>query len=195
MTVATKKLTLEEYLAYEDESGLRYELLDGELMAMGVGTGMHGAIAKLLERVFDDQCIRTDKPWTAQRFAIAVQSPRSGRWDSARIPDVVVLPIEQWEALASREAVIKLNHPPPWLVVEVVSEPTVSTDYRAKLSEYSVLEIPEYWIVDPLTGRLTLCELVEGLYEQTVFHGNEEIGSPTFPELKLTASQVLAGKL
>ncbi|NJO76998.1 MAG: hypothetical protein HC833_26725 [Leptolyngbyaceae cyanobacterium RM1_406_9] len=34
MTMATKKLTLEEYFAYEDETDCRYELVDGELVEM-----------------------------------------------------------------------------------------------------------------------------------------------------------------
>jgi Uma2 family endonuclease len=70
--------------------------------------------------------------------------------------DVVVLPIAQWEAMATREAGIELSDPPP-ILVAVVSESTVSTDYRAKHSEYSVLEIAEYWIVDPLKACVTVC--------------------------------------
>ncbi|MEH2409281.1 hypothetical protein [Nostoc sp.] len=42
----------------------------------------------------------------------------------SRIPDVVVLPTQQWEALSNPEAVIELNETPPILVVEVVSEST-----------------------------------------------------------------------
>ena len=48
------------------------------------------------------------------------------------------------------------NEPPPLLlVVKVVSEFTKSTDYWAKRAEYSVLEIPEYGIVDPLKVMVT----------------------------------------
>ncbi|GAB1544460.1 hypothetical protein NUACC21_71360 [Scytonema sp. NUACC21] len=34
MTTATKKLTLEEYLAYDDGTDTKYELVDGELVEM-----------------------------------------------------------------------------------------------------------------------------------------------------------------
>ncbi|BAY10229.1 hypothetical protein NIES2098_33950 [Calothrix sp. NIES-2098] len=34
MTSATKKLTLEEYLAYDDGTDAKYELVDGELVEM-----------------------------------------------------------------------------------------------------------------------------------------------------------------
>jgi Uma2 family endonuclease len=192
MTVATQKLTFEEYLSYDDGTNIRYELVNGELVPMSLGTGLHGAIAKFLERAFDDENTRLGKTWTAQKFSVGVRSPRSGRWDTSRIPDVTVLPIEQWEALANREAVIELDEPPPILVVEVVSESTKNADYRTKRSEYAVLNILEYWIVDPLSSVVTICTLVEGFYDAVQFRDGERIYSATFPELELTAAQVLA---
>jgi Uma2 family endonuclease len=53
------------------------------------------------------------------------------------------------------------------------------------------LGIPEYWIVDPLENRVTIFTLVEGLYESDVFTGANPIRSQTFPELRLTAAQIL----
>ncbi|GAX44784.1 hypothetical protein NIES4075_58030 [Tolypothrix sp. NIES-4075] len=38
----TKRLTLEEYLAYDDGTDTRYELVDGELIPMSMGSGQHG---------------------------------------------------------------------------------------------------------------------------------------------------------
>jgi len=194
-TVATRKLTFKEYLSYDDGTGTRYELVDGALVPMAVGTGKHGGIAKFLEQAFDAESRRSQQAWIAQRFAIAVRSPRGGRWDTARIPDVMVLAIAQWEAMQEREAVIEISDPPPVLVVEVVSESTVSTDYRAKYSEYVILDIPEYWIVDPLAAKVTICQLHEGRYDDAVFTGEMAIVSMIFPSLKLTAAQILAGKL
>lgn len=198
MTVATKKFSFAEYLQYDDGTDAVYELVEGELIPMSLGTGKHGGITKFLERGFDDaiskrsasQRAKMGEDWTTQRFAVGVRSPRGGRWDTSRIPDVVVLPVSQWESLANREAVIEFNEPPPLLVVEVVSKSTKTTDYRSKRSEYAVLEIPEYWIVDPLQGVITVCTLVEGFYDATEFRGEESILSPTFPELALTAAQV-----
>ena len=195
MTTATRKLTFEEYLTYSDGTDTRYELVDGELIPMSLGTGKHGAIAKFLERKFDDESVRTGKGWTAQKFSVGVRSPRKGRWDTSRIPDVTVLPSQQWEALAEREAVIELNESPPILVVEIVSESTKTPDYRTKRSEYAVLNIPEYWIVDPLGSVVTVCTLVEGYYDFEEFRGNDLITSDTFSELKLTADQILAARL
>ncbi len=38
----TKRLTFEEYLAYDDGTDKRYELVDGELIPMSLGSGQHG---------------------------------------------------------------------------------------------------------------------------------------------------------
>ena len=193
MTIATQRLTLDEYLTYDDGSDRRYELVKGELQPMGLGTGKHGAIIKRLERLFDGQIELAQQPWIALATAVGLQSPRIDRWDTARIPDLSVLTLEQWDSLQSREAVIRLNEPPPLLVVEVVSESTKSTDYRAKRAEYSVLDIPEYWIVDPLLNQVTICTLLEGWYEATVYKGQDAIASPVFSAIALTAENMLQG--
>lgn len=194
MTTTTQKLSFEDYLAYDDGTGTRHELIEGELSPMGLGTGKHGAISEFLNDEFRSAIKTAGLPWTSKDMRIGVRSPRGGRWDTSRIPDVTVLPIAQWDAMADREAVINLSEPPPLLVVEVVSESTKSADYRAKYSEYSVLEIPEYWIVDPLEAKVTICQLDEGRYDEAVFTNESIIQSPTFPALNLTVAQVLAAQ-
>lgn len=194
MTVAIQKFTFEEYLKYDDSTDTRYELVQGELLPMSLATGKHGAIIRFLERKFESEIEKLEQPWISLSLLVGIRSPRGGRWDTCRIPDVTVISIEQWEAMQEREAVIELDEPPPLLVLEVVSESTKSADYRAKYSEYSVLEIPEYWIVDPLEGKITICQLNEGRYDEMVLTGKMAIASPTFPELELSVAQVLAVK-
>lgn len=196
MTLTTKKLTFEEYLAYNDGTDTRYELVDGDLVPMSLGTGRHGSIIHFLERQFETAIAQLGEPWIALPAGlIGIRSPRGTRWDTVRVPDITVLSIEQWESLRDKEAVIDLHESPPLLVVEVVSESTKSVDYRAKNSEYSVLDIPEYWIVDPLVDRVTICELNEGLYDTQIFTGNTILQSPTFKHWQLTATQVLSARL
>ncbi|MGF1498646.1 MAG: Uma2 family endonuclease [Elainellaceae cyanobacterium] len=163
MTTATQRFSLDAYLIYDDGTDTRYELVNGELIAMAQPKGRHGAIAEYLNDQFRAEIGRMGQAWTSKQMAIALQSPRGGRWDTARIPDVMVLPIDQWRALRNQEAMIRLNDPPPLLVVEVVSESTQTVDYRARRVEYNVLKIPVYWIVDPIANRITIFGLVEDL--------------------------------
>jgi len=184
------RFTLKEWATYNDGSDTSYELVDGQLKSMSLGTDKHGSITKFLEKSLDVEIARMGLPWTAERFSIGVQSPRGSRWDTGRIPDVVVITLEQWEQLQNQEAVIALNEPPPILVMEVVSPSTALEDYRAKLAEYCVLDIAEYWIVDPMEAKVTVCTLQNGLYDLEIFCGDEHIDSPTFPKLSLTANQI-----
>lgn len=195
MSIALQKITFEAYLTYDDGTDTRYELVDGELVPMSVGTGRHGAIIRYLVHQFEAALSRSHQPWVPLPALVGVRSPRGRNWDTSRIPDVTILSLAQWEAMAERSAIIDLHEPPPFLVVEVVSASTKSEDYRSKRAEYGLLEIPEYWIVDPLAEKITLCTLEHQFYDAIEYHGDERIQSPMFPTLDLTTAQILAGKL
>lgn len=191
MTVALQRLSFQDDLNHDDGTDTHNELVEGALIPMALGTGKHGAVMKFLEKRFNREIDRLGLPWTAHRGDIGVQSPQRGRRETSRIPDVVVLPTEQWKELAQREAVIRLDEPPSLLVVEVVSESTVRTDYRTKRAKYNVLGIEEYWIVDPLEAKVTVCLRIDDLYESSEFVGEAVVGSRRFPDLKLTAAAIL----
>lgn len=195
MTITTQKFTFEEYLTYEDGTDTRYELVDGELIPMGLGTGRHSRIIQFLTGQLNNVINLGNQPWTAMPSLIGVRSPRGRRWDTSRIPDITVLPLAQLDAMENREAVINLDEPPPLLVVEVASPSTKNEDYRAKRVEYNYLGIPEYWIADPLRQQMTICLLNEGMYDAFEYHGEDKIQSRLFPEINITATQVLSGGL
>ncbi|MFM7447114.1 MAG: Uma2 family endonuclease [Leptolyngbyaceae cyanobacterium] len=206
MTIAAPSLvTYEEWLTYEDGTDTRYELERGVLIPMGQARGQHGEIMEFLSDQFKAQIAQAGLPWVSKMGGqVAVRVPQVGRRDTSRVPDVVVLPTEQWESMRNREAVIELNEPPPPLVVEVVSTGTIATDHRYKRVEYNVLEIPGYVLIDwvdvdqngkAVDKRVTVLTLVEGLYEDAIYRGEEVVIIPTFPELRLTAKQMIEGRL
>ena len=92
-------------------------------------------------------------------------------------------------------SLILMDMPPRLLVVEVVSPNQENRDYRYKRSEYAARGIAEYWIVDPIQQKLTVLEWVEGFYEEQLFSGAQVISSPLFPDMKLTMTKVLQGKM
>jgi Uma2 family endonuclease len=194
MTTTTQILTFEEYLTYDDGTDTRYELIDGQLIPMSLGTGKHGAIIQFLVRQFEAAIAQSAQSWVALPALVGVRSPRGRNWDTSRIPDVTVLSLNQWDTLTDREAVINLNEPPPFLVVEVVSPSTQTDDYRSKRAEYGLLEIPEYWIVDPIAEKITVCVLDHELYDSTEFQGDDRILSQIFPNLSLTVNQALTAR-
>ena len=191
MTTTTDKLTFAEYLKYDDGTDRRYELVSGELIPMSLGIGQHGEIADFLNNEFRDEIKRMNQSWVSKQMVVGIRSPRGGRLDTSRIPDVMILPLVQWRTLQTREAVIEFNESPPLLVVEVVSESTKTVDYKAKRNEYGILGIPEYWIVDPLLAKVTIFTLNEEWYEPVEFEGVDLIESITFPNLHLSVEQIL----
>ena len=188
MTIASQKMTLEEYLNYDDGTDTRYELVNGELVVMPPESELNRRIATFLFACFLQQGI---PPY---RLTMKTELVVSGSRATTRFPDLMVLSEELATALegASRSTVM-IDMPPPQLVVEVVSlgKKGIDRDYRYKRSEYAARGIAEYWIVDPMQGRVTVLEWVEGLYEEQVFQGNERIVSPMLPDLDLTCERVM----
>lgn len=190
MTTAIDYLTLDQYLNYSDNTDTRYELENGQLLPMAQPTGQHGAICQFLYDQFRDEISTLDQNWTVTLSMVAIQSPRGGRWETARIPDLMVLDQDQWKEMRDRTAIIYLNEPPPLLVVEVVSESTRNTDYRAKRVEYNVLNIPEYWVVDPQEKKVTVFELVDQLYEGRELKEDNRLVSSIFPKLGIKVEEI-----
>jgi Uma2 family endonuclease len=194
MTVATaKRMSLEEYLTYDDGTETRYELVDGVLVAMGAESTINTLIAMCLAFAFADLGI---PPY---RFGIKQKIQVDSQYVSARDPDLIVHTEESFAAIEGlSEACLKLNDSNPLIVIEVVSPGTESTDnykrdYERKPKEYATRGIPEYWIVDPATDRawVRVGTLVNRAYQFQDFTGNQVIISPTFPGLTLTAEQIL----
>jgi Uma2 family endonuclease len=194
MTVATaKRMSLEEYLTYDDGTETRYELVDGVLVEMGAESTINTLIAGFLFGVF----IKLGMPTILIGFKQKIEV--ESNYVSARDPDLIVHTEESFAAIEGlSEACLKLNDSNPLIVIEVVSPGTESTDnykrdYERKPKEYAARGIPEYWIVDPAPDRaiVKVGTLVNGVYQFQDFTGNQPIVSSTFPGLKLTATQVL----
>jgi Uma2 family endonuclease len=196
MTITSKKMTLEEYLNYNDGTDTQYELVNGELIVMPPESDLNQRIVMFLLSHFLQQGI----PF--YRLRIGAEIVVSGSRATTRLPDLMVLSEELTTALegASRSTIM-IDMPPPQLVVEVVSpgRENADRDYRYKRSEYAARGIAEYWIVDPsaslrvnpIQQRVTVLEWVEGLYEERVFQGNQQIISPMLPDLDLTSERVI----
>ncbi|BAZ54282.1 hypothetical protein NIES4103_69670 (plasmid) [Nostoc sp. NIES-4103] len=183
-TTTERLYSFEEYLAYDDGTDNRYELVDGKLELMNPPTFRHLLISDFIQDNFKAEIKRLGLPWLCFREA----GVRTG-WRKSRLPDVYVVTAEQVKESLDESAVCQTA---PILVVEVVSLDSVKRDYRYKRSEYAALEIPEYWIVDPIESKITILLLSEGLYEEKEFSKSEQIVSATFPEIVLTVEQILA---
>lgn len=181
-------LTFEEYLAYDSSTDARYELVDGKLVEMPPESPENCDVAK---RLFVE--LLKFVPiilLSYKEFEIEV----SGRRATARVPDLMILGEECRAALQGmRRGTITRDMPPPLVAIEVVSpgSENEARDYRYKRSEYAARGIPEYWIVDPKQGKVTVLLLVEGLYEETVYTSTDTIACGIVPDIQIQVSDIL----
>ena len=158
MTATRKpKLTFQEYIRYDDDTDNRYELEDGELNLIPIPTVRHALINSLLGHAIDMEISRLQLPW-ACLTSIGI---RTGvNW--VRIPDLCVVTEEEILAKLDQAAIID------WalVAVEIVSAESSDRDYRFKRSEYSAVGIPEYWIIDPTEGKVSVLSLVDVIKRQ-----------------------------
>jgi Uma2 family endonuclease len=186
-TTTRRRMTLEEYLNYDDGTDTRYELVNGELAEVPSESDLNNLIAiYLLAELLRFLPVRLLRRGTE----VVV----NGYHTTTRIPDLMVLTEDLAAALTgAKRSVVMPDMPPPTLVVEIVSPGTANEvrDYRYKRSEYAARSIAEYWIVDPQQAQITILTLVAGLYEEASFKGNDRLISSTLPNLDLTPAQVL----
>jgi Uma2 family endonuclease len=186
---STQKMTFEEYRFYQGEPDIRYELFEGHLEAMPPATGLHTAICEFLAACLQRYIAERKLPLVA-RTSVGVRTDV----DSSRIPDLVVCSRGYWDGLLARSgAGVFDTGETPLLVVEVVSEDR-RRDYIRKRAEYALIEIPEYWIVDPDRRRVWILSdpLSENGYERSEFVEGQALISRQFPELVLSVEEVLA---
>ncbi len=190
MTVATSRMTLADFLAYDDGSDQRYELENGEMILMPAESDINQRIASFLFALFLGLGI------PSYRLRIGLEVAVNSTHVGVRLPDLALLSEEGAEELAgAKRSIVSMDMPAPLLLVEVVSKGQEKRDYRHKRSEYAARGVAEYWIVDPLAAQVTILELVDGFYEEQDFKDADCLISTVFPELNLTAAQTLKAML
>jgi Uma2 family endonuclease len=184
-----KVFTTEEYLAYDDGTDTRYELVDGMLVEMPPESPANCTLGKMI--FFE---LAKHVPLTLLHYK-DIEIEVSGRRAKVRLPDLLVLNEECRIVLQGKTRnTITHDMPPPDLVIEIVSPGAINRarDYRYKRTEYAARGIPEYWIVDPEMQQLTICNWNEGQYEDTIVMGDHRIPSTVIPSWQLTAEQVFS---
>ncbi|MFN6513795.1 MAG: Uma2 family endonuclease [Nostoc sp. CreGUA01] len=196
-TYTKQRLTFDDFLEQCPEEGF-YELVDGEIVEVRA-TRNHDDVADFILFGFKDEIRRLNLNYVVNNTAV-LRTVTANGIEQGRKPDVSVIDKNVWRS--NRSAYSALEEPIQ-LVIEVTST-NWEDDYIDKLDEYQRLGITEYWIVDYLaigsreylgnpkvpTVFVFLLD-AEVKYQRTHFRGSERIVSRTFPELALTAEQIL----
>ncbi|WP_035987569.1 Uma2 family endonuclease [Leptolyngbya sp. KIOST-1] len=192
-----KLLNVDDFIANHGDQD-RYELIDGELIDLEP-TGLHEQVIGFVVRKLSVEIDRLDLPYIIPHRCLVRFSD-----DTAFRPDVIVLdktqlvhePLWRTQPVVTTNAAIKL-------IAEVVST-NWQNDYARKVEDYALFGVPEYWITDYLAlgGReyigqpkqptVTVCQLTGGFYDKQLFQHDNQLISPTFPELRIQASAIFA---
>lgn len=194
------KLTFDQFLEICPEYG-HFELIDGEIVEICemAFTRNHDDVGEFIDRRFYREVERLSLNYVVKR-AIPIRTIDQQGNERGRVPDLSVIDATIWR---SNRGDYKGLRDKIQLAVEVASN-NWDDDYIDKFDEYQRLGIPEYWIVDylaiasreflgnPKVSTVFVNLLDEnGKYQTTRFTGDDKINSRTFPELDLTAAQIL----
>ncbi|TAG89294.1 MAG: Uma2 family endonuclease [Oscillatoriales cyanobacterium] len=191
------KITFDQFLVECPEDGL-YELVNGEIVEI-ISTRNHMDVADYIRDSFYTQIKNLSLNYVMTNQT-AIRTVTQAGVEQGRRPDVSIIDRDLWYSDRSAYAAVR---EPIQLAVEVTSM-NWNVDYIHKLDEYQRLGISEYWVVDYLgiasskfigkpknpTIFVHLLD-ADGNYQTTAFKGSEQIVSRTFPELTLTAEQVM----
>jgi Uma2 family endonuclease len=200
----TKTVTFDEFVAWYPENSVnKYELHNGVIVEMPLGTGDHSDVTGFIASEINFEIRRLQLPYSIPGDYLL----KPGRNDVGYQPDVFVLDRAQLvnEPRWKKESIITMGASVR-LAVEVVST-NWQDDYLVKVADYERLGIPEYWVVDyaakggrrfignPKQPTISVYQLVDGEYQISQFRGDDRVESLAFPELKLTAEQIFRAGL
>jgi len=131
---AQKRMTVAEFMEWDDGTDTRYELNGGVLVAMAPPSPRHGAIVVNAAAVIS-QRLEPRPPCHAQSEA-----------------GIVVNELTRWQAdlaMTCEEAQASGNVEAPRLIVEVLSVSTRTHDLGRKLPDYKdIAAVEEIWLID-----------------------------------------------
>ncbi|HMR29643.1 MAG TPA: Uma2 family endonuclease [Geminicoccaceae bacterium] len=153
---AHELLTVEDWLAFDDGTDTRYELLDGVLVAMSPPSDRHGTISYNAARAIEDAA--GDGPCRPVVGAGIEIPGRSRR--RAYVADVAYT-CEPPDDEGILEA--------PRLIVEVLSPSTKGIDKMRKVPDYSLLpSVEEIWLVESRGRWVVVWSRVDGVWVGTL---------------------------
>ena len=148
--------TVDEFAALPEDNSMRYELVEGRIVASPRPALPHMIVldelwGQLRPQLPDDLTAVTEIDLDLQLAQPVV-----------RIPDLVII----HDRAIGKRGIVKASD--VVLAVEVISPSSIRTDTKVKPMEYADAGVPHLWVVDPqLPVTATAYRLVGGQYEES----------------------------
>lgn len=134
---AVKRMSLDEFLVWDDGTDTRYELIGGFPVAMAPSAEAHGELASLLARQLENALVHR-RPYRSRTEAGVLHPERR---DTFFVADIAV-------TCAPRDP-RRQYVPDPILLVEILSPSTELHDRKLKVPAYQrILSVQEILLVD-----------------------------------------------
>ena len=189
------ELLREKHYTYEDLLGwsgpVRYELYDGQPVAMSSPTDIHQDILGELDwqirsYLRGKKCKVFFAPFDVRLFEQPGDRPQDV--DTVVQPDLMVVCDPD---KIDRHGI----HGAPDLVVEILSPATQRHDRLLKFNRYMRAGVKEYWIVDPDTRSVSVYTLEEGAYHAaTVYVADSAVPVGVLEDCVVDLSTVFPAK-
>jgi len=177
-------MALKEKLDYSDlarspDDGLRYEILEGELLVTPAPSLVHQRVSKRLQRQLE---VYFEAGGGGEVFA----APADVILTLHDVVEPDLLVVTDASQLSRRGV-----EGPPALVVEILSPSTRDRDQTLKARRYAELGVPHYWIVDPDARRLVCHRAEAGRYVASAeAEGDAMLEVPGWPGLTIAIGEL-----
>lgn len=149
MVIPLQKLTLADFLAWEEHQPERHEFFRGETFAMVGGTARHNRVILNLASRIGDHLDGTTCQVFAENMKVQIA-------EGVLYPDVMV-------TCGKAEAGDEQTVTDPKLIIEVLSPSTMGYDKRDKFILYRTLaSLREYALIDPAKRQVEVFTRAEG---------------------------------
>jgi Uma2 family endonuclease len=140
------RMGYDDWLAWFEHEGNVGEWVDGEVIVFMPPVVRHQLVSTFLVTLLNLFV-------TTRGLGMVLAEPFEMRLAAGRIsrlPDILFLATRNLDRLDGKRLA-----GPADLVVEILSDDSVSRDRQRKMAEYATAGVEEYWIVDPRAGRET----------------------------------------
>lgn len=167
------------------EEGVRYEVLNGELVVRSAPAARHDEAVNTIAEHFDG--------WSREHGGEIFTGVGLDIDDQLLTPDLLFIGPERHGEMDADELDADEFSVPPDLVIEVTSPGTRSLDFVEKHALYEGLGVPEYWVVDLVDDRVVAHRRGRaGTYEASE-HASGTLTTKQAAGLALPLAELFAG--
>ncbi len=177
------KMTYEEFLSLTEVSDNRFEYINGQVFLMASPRITHQLVQTVLLNIFSN--------WFAGKKCTPLTSPfditlTKDNNKNVVQPDIVVIcDLEKMTDEKDRYMGT------PTLIVEILSQSSISRDYVLKMDLYMNSGVEEYWIVDPFNKEINIFRFKDcNIIEKRTWKNQEIAKSMLFEGLAVCLSEI-----